>query len=342
VNKSLSQRDSFTSVQTQESETIDGEPKKRADSLDFRSAYMKRLQSETDKYLKSRHQKSKSVFAPSAEVKRLQELASKNASVLSSEGEPESVKDDVVDVFTTDKNDEFALQFINKSVNDIRRNYLMKLAYNKVWLLPENRPKAHQTAIIFDWDDTLLCTSFLVPTGYIDDEPIPEALQTHLQNLDSVSSTILAKAISKGKTYIITNASPGWVEHSSKKFLPTVHELLPQVKIISARGGYEALYPGNSHQWKIEAFLETQRDLEHSPITNILALGDSHIEMDAAHHLATKFATALIKTVKFRENPNPDELFKQLNLVKEKFDHICDNVKNLTIRLERKAPVKKE
>lgn len=50
-------------------------------------------------------------------------------------------------------------------------------------------------------------------------------------------------------------------------------------------------------------------------ITNIIALGDSMMEMDAAHHLAMKFQKALIKTVKFREFPKPNELVKQLNLV---------------------------
>jgi hypothetical protein len=50
-------------------------------------------------------------------------------------------------------------------------------------------------------------------------------------------------------------------------------------------------------------------------ITNIIALGDSMMEMDAAHHLAMKFNKALIKTVKFRELPKPNELVKQLNLV---------------------------
>jgi hypothetical protein len=50
-------------------------------------------------------------------------------------------------------------------------------------------------------------------------------------------------------------------------------------------------------------------------ITNILALGDSMMEIDAAHHLALRFSKALIKTVKFREFPKPNELVKQLNLV---------------------------
>jgi hypothetical protein len=50
-------------------------------------------------------------------------------------------------------------------------------------------------------------------------------------------------------------------------------------------------------------------------ITNIVALGDSMMEIDAAHHLAQRFNQAFIKTVKFREFPKPNELVKQLNLV---------------------------
>ena len=86
----------------------------------------------------------------------------------------------------------------------------------------------------------------------------------------------------------------------------------------------------------MQAFLKTQDDLDEAHITNIVCLGDSNIEMDAAHHLATKFPKALIKTVKFREGPTPDELVKQLNLVLQKFEQICVSVRNLTIRLERK------
>jgi len=40
--------------------------------------------------------------------------------------------------------------------------------------------------------------------------------------------------------------------------------------------------------------------------------------------------------VKFREFPRPNELVKQLNLVISKFDSICNGIKNITIRLEKK------
>ena len=40
-----------------------------------------------------------------------------------------------------------------------------------------------------------------------------------------------------------------------------------------------------------------------------------------------------MKTIKFRENPRPDEMVKQLGLVVDKFREIFDSNKNLTIRL---------
>lgn len=45
----------------------------------------------------------------------------------------------------------------------IRTGLLSKLTYEKIWLKPSDRPKQSQTCIIFDWDDTILCTTFLAP-----------------------------------------------------------------------------------------------------------------------------------------------------------------------------------
>ena len=89
-----------------------------------------------------------------------------------------------------------------------------------------------------------------------------------------------------GTVFIITNAAEGWVEYSSKKYLPSVYPTLSKVKIISARSEYEDLYPGDSHEWKMQAFLQTLRDMDLNAITNLVALGDSNIEMEAAKHLA--------------------------------------------------------
>ena len=40
--------------------------------------------------------------------------------------------------------------------NLMRNKYLSKLTQEKVWLTPQEKPKSHQSIIIFDWDDTLL------------------------------------------------------------------------------------------------------------------------------------------------------------------------------------------
>lgn len=117
--------------------------------------------------------------------------------------------------------------------------------------------------------------------------------------------------------------------------MPSIVPILEKITIISARTKYEHHFPTDVTKWKLNAFLETQENLDDAMITNIIALGDSMMEIDAAHHLALKFQKALIKTVKFREFPKPNELVKQLNLVINKFDEICNSPKNLTIRLEK-------
>lgn len=150
----------------------------------------------------------------------------------------------------------------------------------------KEKPTQHQTAVIFDWDDTLICTSFLAPhQQLIYDRRIkfPASLQSKLNDLDNVGESLIRKSKKLGKVYIVTNAAEGWVELSAKRFLPRVFaELKSDVTIISAREKYERLYPRNFQKWKVEAFLDTRKDLDSKAITNIVALGDNVFEIEAA------------------------------------------------------------
>ena len=58
--------------------------------------------------------------------------------------------------------------------------------------------------------------------------------------------------------------------------------------------------------------------------------------MEAGRILASRFTEAFIKTVKFKEAPNLDELLKQLKVVSSQFGIIYSRIKNLTIRVEKK------
>ena len=220
--------------------------------------------------------------------------------------------------------------------NDIRQSYLAKLVSTKVWT-PNMKPKQHNSIIIFDWDDTLLPTSFLTPGGIFDENmKLSQTDNEKLLKLEQAVLKLLTEAVEKGNVYIITNAGKGWVEYSAKRFYPSVVPILEKIKIISARGEYEKVFPGNSRQWKIEAFLNLQKNVNMKLVTNIICLGDSLFEMEAGRILASKFTEAFIKTIKFREAPKLDELLKQLKLVCVQFSSIYSSIKNLTIRVERK------
>ena len=80
--------------------------------------------------------------------------------------------------------------------------------------------------------------------------------------------------------------------------------------IISARTKFEKLYPKNYQKWKVEAFMETRKDLEDNALTNLIAMGDNMFEIEAAQILGAKYSQSFIKTVKFRTGPSPNELIK--------------------------------
>jgi len=228
---------------------------------------------------------------------------------------------------------EFAFNWIDLQAQDsFRVNYLRKLSYSKIWVPSAQRPPKHQTVIIFDWDDTLLCTSFL---NTRQDAQLPPVVKRRLRDIEKAGKKLLEMAMRVGHTFIITNAMNGWVEYSSAKWVPELLPTLQKVRVISARSKFEQQYPGQVSQWKIQAFLEVQQQLDSQIITNLISIGDSNFEMDAVHVMGKEFAQALIKTIKLRESPSPEELLKQLDLVSQKFERIVENARNLKIGLER-------
>ena len=214
----------------------------------------------------------------------------------------------------------------------IRNKYYSQLIVKEIW-----KPKEiiHKNLFFFDWDDTLMCTSFILPSGILL-EKFTEKDKDSLRKLDLTVKSILTKTTELGDVYLISNAAPGWIEFSSNKYFPNSVELLNKVKIISARGLFEKKYPGDMKQWKVKAFLNVFEQLNPKIIYNIICFGDSIIELEASHILASKLLNAYIKTVKFKQFPKPVEITKQLNLILKQFNTIYSSVKNLTIKIENK------
>lgn len=225
---------------------------------------------------------------------------------------------------------------IYKNGDIIRRDYIAKLITQGIWT-PNLKEKTHNSLIIFDWDDTLLPTTFLTPGGIFNENiELSEKDKAKIKKIESSVLKLLQLSVSRGEVYIITNAGRGWVEFSAEKFFPSIKEVLSKVRIISARDEYEEKYPGESRKWKIQTFCNLQKEMNVRLVTNIICIGDSVFEMEAGRVLATKFNQAYIKTIKFRQNPKPEEINKQLTLVINQFNSIHSAVKNLTVRVEKK------
>ena len=220
--------------------------------------------------------------------------------------------------------------------NKLRNSYYTKLIYHNI-LSFQGEPKI-TNLIFFDWDDTLLCTSYLAPSWIIDEEDSKKIDKNAIKNLDQLSANLLSKSIKNGKVFIVTNAAHGWVEYSAKKLYPITARLLKDINIVSARGLYEKRFPGDYRQWKTKAFIDSVINckIDRKKTTNIICFGDSIIELEATQQLKELFADGYIKTVKLKENPQPLELIKELTIILSQFDVILSNIRNLSIKVAKK------
>jgi hypothetical protein len=212
-------------------------------------------------------------------------------------------------------------------------SYLNKLINKNILF---SSPKKINNIFIFDWDDTLFCTSVLNPNGFFDDErEISPSQMRRIKELELFVKNLLTKAIEKGDTYIITNSEAIWVEYSCELFFPNVYKFLNKIKIISGRDLYEEKFPHDYKTWKIKAFNEIIKNYSLNLPTNIMSFGDSSYEEDASYDLVKKFPNGFIKFIKFREIPLIQDLINQLTIVLEKFNFYCSACKNWTIYIDQ-------
>lgn len=176
-----------------------------------------------------------------------------------------------------------------------------------------------ETVIIFDWDDTLLCSSAINAQQWS---------PSQLLQLERAVETVLHTAMRLGDTMIVTNGNGSWVQDSARRFFPGLLPTLDRMQVMSARASYEQSYPGDPFSWKRQAFKEilARRRKGRGAIAggvNLIVLGDSPAEIEAAKS-ATKVLSgkSLVKTVKFKESPSVNELLGQLRRVLQELTKI--------------------
>ena len=192
-----------------------------------------------------------------------------------------------------------------------------------------------QTAIIFDWDDTLLCSSFLSQRNMRLDAPEPsEDILCQLRRLEQSVCGLLKLALRCGRVCVITNAETGWVQLSAKKWLPQVVPLLDEITILSARSTYEAQFPSSPCQWKTVAFRDQLSTLFPSELSkNVLSFGDSHVEREAVLTATKELNDVKCKSIKFITNPNTEQLVTQIELIYNSLHYLCSHAGDLDLML---------
>ena len=234
---------------------------------------------------------------------------------------------------------EIFLSYLNKL-------YHFKPPFSKLNInIKEQIKRKYNSIIFFDWDDTLLCSSFLSKIGLFDDEQTIKInlklIKDQLSKLEENVFKVLSISVKLGDTFIITNASEGWVESSAKKYLPNIIKLFNKVKIISARTAYENQFPNDNKLWKLAVFRDIANFYNKNIVTNIISFGDSNIENDAAVKVSSLFQECFIKNIKLKDNPKIEDMIKQLYLISKQFDYIHSATRNIFLSVEKKGSGKK-
>jgi hypothetical protein len=191
------------------------------------------------------------------------------------------------------------------------------------------------TVLIFDWDDTVLPSSWLAGQGLIlSDSSAPnQEQQAQLSRLAARAAETLSVAKRFGKVILVTNAEHGWIELSCQKFMPSLYPILQDVKILSARTTYETKGVISPFEWKYLAFEHEICGFYESSSTtrrkNVISFGDSAHEREALIRVTERMQNCRTKSLKFVERPEVEQLLKEHELITGCFRHIVNHDGNL-------------
>lgn len=196
-----------------------------------------------------------------------------------------------------------------------------------------------KTVIFVDWDDTLLCSTYLSGLGLRLDSEIhqTDSILDELKLLEQCVTQLLKIAKTFGDVHVVTNAETGWVQLSAKKFIPGVLPLLSGVTVLSARSTYEPMFPDSPLKWKYFAFQDKLvGHFSHEAqdiFKNIISFGDSHVEREAVRAVTRGFTNINTKSVKFAEKPSMEQLRRQIELITNCFQYIHSHEGDLDLQL---------
>jgi len=200
---------------------------------------------------------------------------------------------------------------------------------------------AEDTVVIFDWDDTILPSSWILNQKLRLDQnsELTSHQKQQLAEVASITIELLCLAKAHGHVVIITTAKRGWIELTCRKFLPTLFPVLESIRVVSARSNYETAEMTSPFDWKLQAFENVIRRIygpsasEAGRSKNVISFGDSSLEREALMRSTASLPNCCSKSVKFTSKPDIDLIQQQQCIVRDSFEEIVQHDGNLDLCL---------
>eukprot|EP00916_Digyalum_oweni_P004818 GHVL01008624.1.p1 GENE.GHVL01008624.1~~GHVL01008624.1.p1 ORF type:complete len:605 (-),score=75.56 GHVL01008624.1:460-2274(-) len=180
--------------------------------------------------------------------------------------------------------------------------------------LPSNL--VNQTLFILDWDDTVFPSTTLGQYVHKHTWQLTNAnpeLFNQVQELDLRASELLKYLSTFGTAVFVTNATVGWIDDSSRRFMPLTLSACKTMNIKKVYAGTEFARVSVEQRKKL-AFETVINDFQASSdcVKNVISVGDAIFEIDALHYCRHNFSNVVGKTVAFAKTPSVEIISKEL------------------------------
>lgn len=168
-----------------------------------------------------------------------------------------------------------------------------------------------KTMFLLDWDDTLMCTTFLS----IKKENLDESEKPIVSYLGEKVSEFLSKCKKYGKVVILTNSTKQWVKSSALNLLKLKPDIFDDILIISSRDKYEKK-GAPKEEWKKIALKEFQKHFNQ--FENLICISDSQNDINSFKTIKEKFCNEndnTFCTIKLKSKPSPLVIIKEIQFL---------------------------
>ena len=194
-------------------------------------------------------------------------------------------------------------------------------------VLPQKFKK--ETVFIFDWDDTLMCTSFILSKEQV----LSEEDKNIIYNLGKIVNIFLKECIKYGKIIIMTNSTEKWMKQTAEKYLKIKNNLISKITIISTRDIF-AKKGIETKKWK-ELALENILYRYGDKMENIICGSDSENDIEVFKNISKKYNKINISTIKFKTKPSPLIMIKQIEYLNKTINEIIGTNKHYYLIKEK-------